>query len=105
MAASYGAEVVSVDSFDASIQMIMTGRADASLNSELAFNDYIKVKPDAGIKIAAKSEEVETTAIPVKKGEERLLEAVNKALDELRADGTLKEISEKYFGMDVTEKP
>ena len=27
---------------------------------------------------------------------------VNRALDELRADGTLKQISEKYFGSDVS---
>jgi cystine transport system substrate-binding protein len=32
-----------------------------------------------------------------------LVEAVDGALDELRADGTLAEISEKYFGADVTE--
>ena len=31
-----------------------------------------------------------------------LVADVNKALDELRADGTLKKISEKYFGTDVS---
>jgi cystine transport system substrate-binding protein len=29
---------------------------------------------------------------------------VNTALDQLRADGTLKQISEKYFGSDVSGK-
>ena len=37
-----------------------------------------------------------------KKGNADLLEAVNKALDELKASGELAEISVKYFGMDVT---
>lgn len=31
-----------------------------------------------------------------------LLEAINTAIDELRADGTLKELSEKYFGQDIS---
>ena len=31
------------------------------------------------------------------------LDAVNKALDKLRADGTLKKLSEKYFNADVTQ--
>ena len=29
--------------------------------------------------------------------------AVNKAIDKLRADGTLKKLSEKYFSADVTQ--
>ena len=33
-----------------------------------------------------------------------LLEAVNNAIDELRADGTLKELSEKYFGQDISSE-
>ena len=40
--------------------------------------------------------------IPLKKGEERLLAAVNGALEELRAEGTLQELSEKYFKGDYT---
>ena len=35
----------------------------------------------------------------------QLLERVNEALDNLRKDGTLSEISIKYFGEDITEKP
>ena len=37
------------------------------------------------------------------KEHEALIEAIDGALDELRADGTLAEISDKYFGADVTE--
>ena len=31
-----------------------------------------------------------------------LLDAINTAIDDLRADGTLKELSEKYFGQDIS---
>ena len=33
-----------------------------------------------------------------------LRDAINKALAELTADGTMKNISEKYFGMDITKE-
>ena len=32
------------------------------------------------------------------------LDALNSAIDELRADGTLKELSEKYFGQDISSE-
>jgi len=37
------------------------------------------------------------------KDKEALVDAVDEALDTLRADGTLAEISEKYFGEDVSQ--
>ena len=43
------------------------------------------------------------TAAIVHKGNTELLEAINKALNELRAEGKLKEISLKYFGKDISE--
>ena len=42
-------------------------------------------------------------AIPVRKGETEYLDAINAALAELREEGKLKEISEKYLGGDYTE--
>ena len=41
-------------------------------------------------------------AILIRKDDSDLQEAVNSALKELRDDGTLKSISEKYFGEDIT---
>ena len=45
-------------------------------------------------------------AIPLRKGEASasLLEAINAAIDALRADGTLTEISERYFGQDIASE-
>ena len=41
---------------------------------------------------------------PLKKGSDNdsLREAINKAIDELRSEGKLSEISAKYFGADIT---
>ena len=52
----------------------------------------------------AQTEDASHVAIPLRKGDTSatLLEAINTAIDELRADGTLKELSEKYFGQDIS---
>ena len=62
--------------------------------------------PDSNIKIATYSDQVEEIAIPIRKGDDTvtLLDAVNNALDEMAKDGTLTELSEKYFGMDISKK-
>jgi polar amino acid transport system substrate-binding protein len=44
-------------------------------------------------------------AIAISKDNPKLLEDVNKALETLRENGTLKKLSVKYFGEDITTKP
>lgn len=44
----------------------------------------------------------EEYGIGFKKGNEELRDQVQKTLEEMAADGTLKEVSEKWFGKDVT---
>ncbi len=104
LAAEYGADVQNVDTLSETIDMITSGRVDATLNAEVSFYDYLKEHPDAPIKIVAMTEEGSKVSVPLRKGDETktLMEAVNKAIDELRADGTLSALSEKYFGSDIT---
>ena len=40
----------------------------------------------------------------MKKGSSELVRVVNEAISQARADGTLKALSEKYFGTDITTK-
>ena len=107
LAESYGAMAAGVDTLDQTIQMVLSGRADATLNAEVSFYDYMAVHPDANLKVVALTEEASQVAIPVRKGEDSasLLEAINQAIDELREDGTLSAISDKYFGNDITAVP
>ena len=88
------------------IQLLTAGRIDATLNADVSFYDYLNVHPDADFKIVAQTEDASHVAIPLRKGDNSatLLEAVNNAIDELRADGTLKELSEKYFGQDISSE-
>lgn len=105
LAEDYGATVLGVDTLDQTLDMVLSGRVDATLNAELSFDDYMKVHSDAALKVAALTEEASLVAIPVRKGDdsETLREAVNDAIKELRGNGKLAEISEKYFGKDITQ--
>ena len=78
---------------------------DATLNAEVSINDYLKEQPDAQIKIVAFDPDVEQVGMIMLHEDKALSlqEAVNAALAELREEGKLAEISEKYFGMDITE--
>lgn len=104
LAESYGASAAGVSTLNDTIQNVIDGRADATLNADVSFYDYMNQQPDANIKIVATTEEASQVAIPIRKGEDTASfeAAVNAAIEELKADGTLAELSEKYFGSDVT---
>lgn len=106
LAESYGAEVLGIDTLDETIQMLVAGRVDATLNADVSFYDYLNVHPEADFKIVALTDEASQVCIPVRKGEETatLLAALDEAIEELRADGTLAEISERYFGTDISSE-
>ena len=106
LAESYGATVQGIDTLEETIQLLAAGRIDATLNADVSFYDYLNVHPDADFKLVAQTEDASHVAIPLRKGDNSatLLEAVNNAIDELRADGTLKELGEKYFGQDISSE-
>ncbi|MDN4612163.1 amino acid ABC transporter substrate-binding protein [Arthrobacter burdickii] len=103
LAQEAGANVEPVEGWAQSITLLEQGRVDATINDELTYLDYQKTNNNEGIKIAATTDETSESAVAVTKGSTELVDAINSALGELRADGTLAEISEKYFGSDVSE--
>jgi len=106
LAESYGATVQGIDTLEETIQLLTAGRIDATLNADVSFYDYLNVHPDADFKLVAQTEDASHVAIPVRKGDASasLLEAINTAIEELRADGTLKALGEKYFGQDISSE-
>lgn len=100
-----GVEVVGVDTSGEAIDLLLSGRVDFVGINVPVLNAYLQEHPDAADKVKEafvipNSEDV--IAIPVRKGEPEFLDAINAALAELREEGTLKEISEKYLGGDYT---
>ena len=106
LAESYGATVQGIDTLEETIQLLTAGRIAATLHADVSFYDYLNVHPDADFKLVAQTEDASHVAIPVRKGDDSasLLEAINTAIDELRADGTLKALGEKYFGQDISSE-
>lgn len=106
LAESYGAITTGVDDINQTIELLLSDRIDATLNSEVSYYDYIKVHPESNLKIAALTEEASLVAIPVRKGTQNdaLVTELNKAIKELNAEGELSKISLKYFLGDITKK-
>ena len=100
-----GVEIAGIDTGDEAIEMLLTGRVDFIDCPVPVMNTYYEAHPDVEDKLkvsfVVKGGEI-PKGIPVRKGETRLLEEINKALEELRADGTLKELSEKYLNGDYS---
>ena len=102
VAESYGGKIVSTSGFNESIQLVLQNRADATVNDNVTFYDFIANKPDAKAKIVATSNEATESAILIRQGDDDLQKAINDALSQLRSEGKLAEISNKYFGTDIT---
>ncbi len=106
LAEKAGAQVVAVQGFNESVDLLLSRRVDATINDELSFLDFKKQKPDAPLHIVARdtSSEFSESGVLIRKGNPELRQAINAALQEMRADGTYKAISEKYFGVDLSAR-
>jgi len=96
-----GATIVGVDEMALAIDNLEQGRVDALVNDKLAIRNYLRTKPDAGIKVVAETNDVSKSVLAARKGS-GYLPQLNKAIADLKADGTLDKIYAKYFGAAVT---
>ncbi|KYK00282.1 amino acid ABC transporter substrate-binding protein [Microbacterium sp. CH1] len=103
LATESGAKVEGVEGWAQAVELLRQGRVDATVNDKLTFLDYETTNSPTGLKIAAETDDAGEQAFVFTKDKEALVDAVDEALDTLRADGTLAEISEKYFGEDVSQ--
>jgi cystine transport system substrate-binding protein len=103
LATESGANVEPVEGWAQAVALLEQGRVDATVNDSLTFLDYEKSQGATGIKVAAETDDPSLSAFAFAKGNTELRDAINEALEELAADGTLAEISEKYFGADVSK--
>jgi L-cystine transport system substrate-binding protein len=98
-----GAKVEGVEGFTQAVTLLKQKRVDATVNDNLAVLDYQKSTGDTSIKIAGQTGETSLQVVATRKGSD-LVAAIDKALSELQADGTLAKLSEKYFGTDVSKQ-
>jgi L-cystine transport system substrate-binding protein len=103
LAQESGADIEAVEGWAQAVALLQQGRVDATINDNLTFLDYEKSEGPTGLKIAAETDDPGYSAFALTKDDEALAEAIDGALAELREEGVLAEISEKYFGEDVTQ--
>ncbi|GAA1387999.1 hypothetical protein GCM10009613_24730 [Pseudonocardia kongjuensis] len=96
-----GANVEAVEGFVQAVQLLKDGRVDATVNDTLAVGEYEQTTGDTGVKVAGTTGDTSEQAFAARK-DSGLIADVDRALAELRADGTLAQLSEKYFGADVS---
>ena len=103
LAEENGATVTSIDTLDQTIELLLQGRVDATINAKGSIDDYLSQHPDAAIKVVAQLDG-DPVVFPVSKGadSESLMQEIDRILSELRESGKLRELSLRYFGEDLT---
>ncbi|MFV0558487.1 MAG: transporter substrate-binding domain-containing protein, partial [Enterococcus sp.] len=108
LAESYGAELVTYDNAtnDQYLTDVANGRTDVIINDYYLQTMAVAALPEIPVKVLEDVYFNETTSgFLFKEGQNDLMKEVNGIIDDLKADGTLTEISATYFGGDVSEKP
>ena len=77
------------------VQALLNGQVDCVVIDNAPAQEFVKANP--GLKILDTEYANEEYAIGVAKGNTQLLDAINGALEELEADGTLQSIVDKYI--------
>lgn len=99
-----GAEVRTYPGAPEYLQDLAAGRIDAAINDTLLI-PYLKAKTRLPIKAGAPIGKPESNAIPFRKGSPKFQQAIDKALSDLKADGSYAKISTKWFERDVSQPP
>ena len=98
-----GAEVRTVEGFAEAAELLVQGRVDAIVNDNIAVLDYLASTGSDQVKIAGNAgDEISAQALTFRQSDTALRDQADAALSELAADGTLADISEDYFGADVS---
>lgn len=97
-------ELVTFSTNDEALRDLEAGRCDAVVADEVLSKYYINLKGADNYKVLEDNFGEEEYAVGVRKGDKELIDAWNKAYDELVKDKTASELSKKWFGDDIIEK-
>ncbi|MCF8010240.1 MAG: amino acid ABC transporter substrate-binding protein [Clostridiales bacterium] len=93
-------EVKLYDQYPEAFQDLAIGRVNVVIVDVTTAAHYVSKKPDT-YKIVGERLVKEPYAIGLRKADAELQKEINKALSEMKEDGTLTEISQKWFGNDL----
>ncbi|MFZ3576386.1 transporter substrate-binding domain-containing protein [Virgibacillus sp. DJP39] len=102
IAKKYTDDIPQVDSDVVALQSLAKGHHDAVITDKITGQTAI----DSGLKIESRGQlGVSKQAVAVAKGNDKLLKAINEALQELKESGKLAELSKEWIGVDITDEP
>ena len=96
-------EVKKYSDYVSAFMDLENGRIDAVIGDEITGRYYMSKHPDTIDAVDTAVGEVSTFGIGFAKDNQQLREEVQKVQDEMKADGTMAKISEKWFGKDITK--
>lgn len=101
----YHGTLVPNGEFSNSVAMVKQGRAEGIVNSREAWYAYSKKNSTKGLKMIDVSSEAKPTKISAlfNKKDSAIQSSYNEALKKLQKDGTVKKLSQRYFGADITK--
>lgn len=106
IARAYGAELTDA-SLDQSMELLQQKRIDCHVNSQIAFNTYMREKPDAKVHIVDIYVPEDPTDSEIygmlTSNKTALRDKMNEVLQEMLDDGYCKELAVKYFGQEVAD--
>jgi polar amino acid transport system substrate-binding protein len=99
-----GVQVKLYEDDNQTLMELQNGRVDGVLTDRIVgLNAIAQLRGGDDLTLVGSVLRTETMGIAFQKGDDELREAVNAALQEMREDGTLRSISEKWFnGEDIT---
>ena len=99
-----GAEVRTYPGAPEYLQDLAAGRIDVAINDSLLI-PYLREKTKLPVKAGAPIGQPESNAIPFRKGNPKFKQAIDKALDDIKRDGTYAKVSTRWFERDVSKPP
>ena len=94
----YGEDhVIGFETGAVAVQALVSGQVDAVIIDNLPAQEYVKANAANNLTLLEGTWVEEDYAIALQKGNVSLMEAVNGALNELKADGTFQNIVDKYI--------
>ena len=98
----YGGEAITFEDNNQALMDLEAGRIDAVVADEILVKYYIKLKGEDKFKVLTEDFGSEEYGVGIRKGDIETVEAVNNAFEEMKKDGKMAEISQKWFGEDIT---
>ena len=99
-----GADLVTFENNNDALMDLEAGRLDAIVVDEILARYYIEARGAEKYKVLDEDFGEEQYGVGIRKGDTEFVDAFNKALDEVIAEGKAGEISNKWFGEDIIVK-